>query len=184
MNCPKCKDSKLQGKSLKKLNLQLDQCPSCKGIWFDENELGRVLRKKLASPISIPTDALASINCVCPRCQGELYEFCYPGTLVLIDSCKSCKGTWLDDEEWKDIKGSQKVKQNMICPKCTTMQPKAPSCKKCETIIDKYNEQKKAEDMERREQIRNRTYADDIPGVKGRLLRFIDQSIDSLTDYS
>ncbi|UCH89521.1 MAG: zf-TFIIB domain-containing protein [Thermoplasmata archaeon] len=39
MNCPKCKED-MQIKTI--LNVEIDICPACKGIWLDEGELSKL----------------------------------------------------------------------------------------------------------------------------------------------
>ena len=33
--CPSCMTTDLKELEVKKLGIKIDQCPSCKGIWFD-----------------------------------------------------------------------------------------------------------------------------------------------------
>jgi len=84
------------------LDLELDQCPTCKGIWFDKNELEQLV-DSAASKISVPPEAEPSMR-VCPLCHKKMLVFHYPRTLVSVDFCRSCKGLWLDQGELNQIR--------------------------------------------------------------------------------
>jgi Zn-finger nucleic acid-binding protein len=53
--CPRC-DVSVEGFSL--LEIQLDRCSKCGGIWFDRGELEQILRKIPRSPIVALVDRL------------------------------------------------------------------------------------------------------------------------------
>ena len=85
MNCPKCigklqkKDVEVNatstdGKSTRKFNLELDQCFSCGGVWFDKGELEKYTKEGLTiidSPsLSNEMDKLLDKKeGKCPRCD-------------------------------------------------------------------------------------------------------------------
>ena len=181
MLCPKCKTATLVKSTLSGEGLVLDRCPECKGLWFDESELSKVLGNKATRYFNVPVNAAVNYSRPCPRCNHTLYEFCYPGTMTLIDACKHCKGIWLDKNEWKQIAAARDIKNMIACPKCHKFQLKSDSCINCGIVFAKY---KAAHDPEtKKKKPAGEGYADDIPGIKGVLLRFIDRSIDYLTDY-
>lgn len=201
MQCPKCKTHQLNEKSFKKGSLILDRCEQCRGIWFDQGELNEVLKKKSAHYFEVPKIALENDNCRCPKCNVGLYEFCYPGTVVFIDMCKSCGGVWLDSKEWTEIDTARLERNKIICPKCEVKQGRSPTCGSCGIVFSKYGREesdrgkaggkrrgsgdapKSAVHSAYEKQKPEESYADNIPGLKGRLLRFVDRSISSLTDY-
>ena len=41
MNCPKCRQRHLKEKYISGMNLSVDVCPQCRGIWFDGGELAQ-----------------------------------------------------------------------------------------------------------------------------------------------
>lgn len=52
MKCPACKDTVL---SMSERNgIEIDYCPSCRGVWLDRGELDKIIEKSLAekSPIT------------------------------------------------------------------------------------------------------------------------------------
>ncbi len=161
MNCPECNTVKLSEKSYRSGRLILDRCESCKGIWFDSGELEQVLRKHAEKSFDFPKLAYENKSRPCPKCNQALFEFCYPGTTVFIDMCKSCRGIWLDDNEWKEISLARLGK----------VTPAREPGKKMESPA-------KPDTSSTPE-----TYAENIPGLKGALLRFIDKSISTLTNY-
>ena len=188
MNCPKCKDTSLKKMVQKSKNIELDQCPSCKGIWFDDGELYDTLGERAEKNLAIPATSRLEEAIQCPRCHTGLYGFCYPGTMTMVDACKSCNGIWLDNTEWKAIKTARAAGNQITCPKCETRQPKSDTCINCGIIFAKYRP-----DVGAKKELLVTTAAktvknknsdlDDVPGVKGKLLRFIDNAIEKLTDY-
>ncbi len=111
LNCPKCL-GKLEEKSVE--NVKVDICWVCEGIWFDKNELEKVIQadsvdfKKIdvgreeldgqeASGMYNEFDEKAG---VCPRCSQEtkLNRSDYPKGIT-VDICSKCQGIWLDGGE-------------------------------------------------------------------------------------
>jgi len=111
MNCPRCQ-SELQTRSTD--GVEIDECPSCKGIWFDADELRRVKDEedkdlnwmdfdlwKHADRFRVNTKP---VNC--PNCSTGLVTIDYDETGVEIDHCTHCRGVWLDAGELEKIIGS------------------------------------------------------------------------------
>jgi len=184
MDCPKCSQGILKPTKLKSKDIELDRCQACKGLWFDDTELYTVLGVK-AKKTSIPRFAMLNKNIKCPKCKQGLYEFCYPGTIILVDVCKSCSGIWLDQDEWKEINSAKKVHNQFYCPKCGVGQDKMDSCINCGVVFAKLSKRKIKKREEGKVPIvrKSRSYAEKIPGIKGQLLRFIDDAINRLTNY-
>lgn len=186
MKCPKCQTQTMVTKTIKKFQHPLDECTDCKGLFFDRGELNALLGKRTEKIFSIPSFALKQNKCLCPKCLQPLFEFCYPGTMTLIDACKSCNGVWLDKQEWDEINVARDIANKIDCPKCHTRQTKTNACTNCGIIFEKYfiaqNRVSKST-TEKQNEYKRESYADDIWGLKGRLLRFIDKAIDTLTDY-
>jgi Zn-finger nucleic acid-binding protein len=198
MQCPKCNQAMLKERSLRGKKMRLDHCSSCDGVWFDAGELCNLLGSKALKPFKIPSFAQPLKGSHCPKCQKSLFEFCYPGTITLVDACMDCSGIWLDHNEWKEIGSARDEKNLMTCPKCSSVQVKAVSCGSCSIVIAKYLDRVKQDQDQDKNQEQKQpqepqdsveqpesemSYADDIPGVKGGMLRFIDRSITKLTDY-
>ncbi len=193
MQCPKCKDISLKTTVEKSKNIELDRCPTCKGIWFDDKELQGILGPRAEKNLAVPASARLVEDIQCPRCRTGLYEFVYPGTMTMVDACKTCNGFWLDNMEWKEIKTARAAGNQTTCPKCGTRQPKSDSCIKCGIVFAKYQPDARSDDTDNqpfepatpavKPVISRNADLDDIPGVKGTLLRFIDTAIEKLTDY-
>jgi len=108
MKCPVCKID-LKSKYLKKI--KVDECPKCKGIWFEEDELRQA--KDKADPDMNWMDfeiwknkdkiKAESRNLPCPKCNQTLVTVEYGDTGVKVDSCANCRGIWLDKGEFKKI---------------------------------------------------------------------------------
>ena len=116
MKCPR------DGTALAKvnlLNLELDKCHKCDGVWFDNGELERLRDAKIENAEEIleqkygdPEFEEGTVENYmrCPRCvdarllrQG--YTYVNP---VYIDRCEKCHGIWIDDGELNAIVGEKK----------------------------------------------------------------------------
>ncbi len=188
MRCPQCKHYvELTAKAVKGTNLDLEQCPDCKGLWFDRNELSAVL-KLPARELNFPDNARESRN-LCPRCKIPLHLFCYPQTTVIIDACRQCDGIWLDGNEIWELKtvrnslekgGSVDAgkKDLMVCPKCGHTQDQSKACIKCGIVFSKYN---RTAESKTGPVPNPAPKAEQAPsGIKGQLLEVINSAVDSL----
>jgi Zn-finger nucleic acid-binding protein len=106
--CPECGE-KLKPTSL--IRVSVDQCPKCKGVWFDHDEL-RVAKDHADSDLNWldfeiwkheDQFAVEPRDLKCPACRTELVAIRYGSTRVTIDYCRNCKGIWLDRGEFKQI---------------------------------------------------------------------------------
>jgi Zn-finger nucleic acid-binding protein len=208
MNCPKCESSVLVEYRVKKTGTRVDRCPSCKGLWFDDGELAEVIGVPSAGRLKVPEGTVAQPQVRCPRCSEPLRLFCYPGTMTLIDMCSGCGGVWLDEHELQEIARSAEARktaaqsapasvaapdpvQTQTCPKCGHVQPKADECAACGIVFAKYRAARERQKTETRATATRRaeqrdthhSYADDIPGIKGTLLRKIDRGIEVFTNF-
>ena len=141
MKCPKCSTASLKQVKTTRQNLILDTCPQCKGIWFDQGELNHTFGRAINEE-NVPKYASEVKNALCPKCNVSLFEYCYPSTTTLVDGCKQCQGTWLDDTEWKQIKDIVNNKNKITCPKCHATQALSNSCQQCGIIFEKHKKQK------------------------------------------
>jgi Zn-finger nucleic acid-binding protein len=107
MKCVKC-SGKLVTVTLE--GMAVDQCPQCRGIWFDLGELKTVLEqedlKRLQSKLKGRRDAkrdrkLDAKKGPCPRCggRGNMVPVNDAGHDIHIDTCLVCYGQWLDGGE-------------------------------------------------------------------------------------
>ena len=84
------------------MDLELDRCPDCKGLWFDQHELDDVMVTAI-DDLVVPPEA-STADRECPVCHKKMFAFYYPQTVVTVDMCKKCKGMWLDAGELKEIR--------------------------------------------------------------------------------
>ncbi len=120
MDCPKCSVGKLneitvrandlyrakalQGESVT-MELKLEQCFVCNGVWFDAGEL----KKYLAEDVTIVNSPVADRVMLkeadqkvsqCPRCHVAMKkQRASEDPNVTIDVCERCQGIWLDSGE-------------------------------------------------------------------------------------
>lgn len=108
MNCPKCgvtmNTEEMEG-------VEIDVCRKCAGVWFEQDELRKA--KDQADPdlnwmdfeIWKHKDKFSfSQNPVqCPKCSLDLVTIEYDKTGIEIDYCPQCRGTWLDEDEFRKI---------------------------------------------------------------------------------
>lgn len=118
--CPVCRVP-LKPVTIKR-RLQIDVCQTCRGIWFDKNELTQAhtqgqLPDKLMGYPHLTRDKVICQSCgahnersrstckrcrnplefLCPVCREQLEEVAIGD--VQIDRCHSCQGVWLDGGE-------------------------------------------------------------------------------------
>ena len=60
MQCPVCKDSQLVISERQKI--EIDYCPSCRGVWLDRGELDKLIERSSAdqAPVQAPVQASAA----------------------------------------------------------------------------------------------------------------------------
>lgn len=92
-------------------NVEVDQCDTCHGIWFDSGELAKIVGAKDVE--ALRTRAAANKDdekkrkaddekrASCPRCRGEgkLVQIVSLTSDIHIDTCAVCGGEWLDGGE-------------------------------------------------------------------------------------
>src|SRR5262245_51304148 len=110
MNCVKC-EGKLRRVEIEEV--VVDQCDRCFGIWFDSDELQRILAAKSIEPLRSPESQAKSSKAddarraSCPRCRGEgkLVQVASLTSDIHIDTCSVCGGKWLDGGELELLRG-------------------------------------------------------------------------------
>jgi len=149
LTCPKCHGVALQPSRLARPDGPLvaaEVCPACDGAWFEAQSLGDALQQAPAK-VAVPGFAMAARQVICPRCRVHLFEFCLPGTEVLVEGCRRCQGVWLDRGEWPRIgqaladAASQAAQPRHACPKCHALQGSAAQCERCGAVFAKVREQ-------------------------------------------
>jgi Zn-finger nucleic acid-binding protein len=90
------------------MGLNLDACPECAGIWFDDGELRQLvdqapealeaLDARLVPELEVLTPTGSHRHC--PRDNDVLATFKYAyDTPIKIDSCPTCSGVFVEDQE-------------------------------------------------------------------------------------
>ena len=108
MKCPICK-KELQGAIF--YGVEVDFCPDCLGLWFEEDELRLAKDEKDENLRWLDIDLWKDQKKIkiyfgerlCPFCRLPLYEVHYGDSRVIVDFCSLCKGIWLDRGEFKRI---------------------------------------------------------------------------------
>jgi Zn-finger nucleic acid-binding protein len=89
--------------------ITIDRCPTCKGAWYDQDELA-LLEATSGADADQRRGSIdyavreSSLNC--PVCHGELQAFNYRAYNLELDACKQEHGFWLDrgeDERVREI---------------------------------------------------------------------------------
>lgn len=92
-------------------NVEVDYCPQCLGIWFEEDEL-RLAKDARDEDLNwLDIDLwkdkrklkILKHSRLCPACRLPLYEVNYGDSNVKVDICNVCNGVWLDQGEFKQI---------------------------------------------------------------------------------
>lgn len=121
MLCPRCSTSTRPAIEPTPAGaIELDYCPSCRGIWFDRGELEALLLQVRSDiqPIGLPTPSDEPASRRCPRHGVLMIErtlstarlrssvYGQSGEVpdgVTIDQCPACLGIWLDGGELGQI---------------------------------------------------------------------------------
>jgi Zn-finger nucleic acid-binding protein len=114
MYCPVChRDMKQEYY----LNLEIDYCDSCNGLWFDGGEVQWLIKARtlpenfaaLSGEMDIDAPRAREKTRPCPRCQVGMKKITYQG--LNLDYCDHCAGTWFDAGELPRF-FAEKIKAN------------------------------------------------------------------------
>lgn len=117
MKCPKCSADL---KEFSSQDLKLARCFSCHGIWFDKDELKKVIDERDMDLAWIHFDlwsekgkfSAAPGKKICPKCKKTMVVLSYDNSRVEMDVCADCPprldseaggGVWLDSGEFTKI---------------------------------------------------------------------------------
>lgn len=104
MKCPKCEDAALQSTVVR--GIELDRCESCRGVWFDEDELSKLIEDQSASGRELKgkETGLDRKPGKCPHDAAPLIRvYSKRNRAIVMDHCSSCKGVWLDGGEFQRL---------------------------------------------------------------------------------
>ncbi|MFZ5444663.1 MAG: zf-TFIIB domain-containing protein [Myxococcota bacterium] len=101
------------------VDVELDRCLACGGVWFDAGEL------ELATGRSVLKSS-KSTDRYCPRCLIPLLNAELTAG-VAVESCRHCKGTYLDAKDIEIVTRKQPVKPpkdvSFVCEACGQRKP-------------------------------------------------------------
>ena len=106
MECVKC-DGQLERVTVEEI--EVDQCVTCSGIWFDIGELEKILDTGSISTLKNEVDNNQGHDAQkekCPRCGGAgnmVQATSLKNADAHIDSCSVCYGQWIDGGELEEI---------------------------------------------------------------------------------
>ena len=99
--CPIC-SVKLVKTSL--LGQTVDRCCICKGTWFDESELGDVLRAIEPNDLRPMASTNESVELKCPACSALVFRSIFGhNSGIPISKCLNCSGVWLQFGQLEQI---------------------------------------------------------------------------------
>jgi Zn-finger nucleic acid-binding protein len=90
--------------------IKYDECSSCGGLFYDEDELRRAKDQALPDANWLDFDLFREAKehpsddgIRCPKCSAGMTPVQYRDSGVTVDVCTKCKGVWLDKEEFSRI---------------------------------------------------------------------------------
>ncbi len=113
MHCAKCK---AYTEKTELLNVEVDVCPECRGIWFDRNELSTIVGTK--QDLQVRPGEMKPTSYSCPRCAHPLMEASTTwDRTLLVDICAGCEGIFLDAEELEKATDAAQELEAKLPPK-------------------------------------------------------------------
>lgn len=112
MQCPVCRSSMV---ILELDKVEIDFCPSCKGIWLDSGELELLTGSLSKSDESKWFKSVKSINEAkyrCPICNKKMDKVEFGDSKVIIDKCKNDHGLWFDKGELDSLLSDKNFNHN------------------------------------------------------------------------
>jgi uncharacterized protein len=82
-------------------SVETDECPDCKGMWLDSQELATLVGSWKDLPRDgVAPQTVAKAPLICPRCDCALERRTYSEQQrTVVDNCPTCGGIWLDRGE-------------------------------------------------------------------------------------
>ncbi len=103
MKCPNCNAILEQAK---RRGIEMESCPSCKGMWLSRQELEQLEDKAF----DLGDDKKGSLvfnarptTRACPQCGQPMQRFQYRDYDLELDFCEAAHGFWLDAGEDKRV---------------------------------------------------------------------------------
>ena len=100
MQCPKCQ-TEMTVKTYK--GVEIDRCPSCKGIFLDKGEMEKIEDQQMGAIIDIcaysqKKEEMNAVAATCHRCGQKMMSLKGAAETV-FDWCDKCEGIFLDKGE-------------------------------------------------------------------------------------
>lgn len=112
MQCPVCKNPLV---ILELDKVEIDYCPSCKGIWLDNGELELIMESKDAKTkfkhFKIVNDTNEK-KYRCPICKKKMDKVEFEDSNIILDKCKNDHGLWFDKGELTDLLSNKSINHN------------------------------------------------------------------------
>jgi Zn-finger nucleic acid-binding protein len=116
-SCPSCQ---IGLETTEETGVELDVCPKCAGVWFDDGELRRLSEPDRLALIRIDEKFVAPLEKSstegvkpCPSCKTTMEEFRYLyDSPVVLDSCPTCFGIWVENGELKAMVAAHDAQEN------------------------------------------------------------------------
>ncbi|MBQ4833826.1 rhomboid family intramembrane serine protease [Pseudoalteromonas sp. MMG010] len=115
--CPHCKDVALEPTQYQQE--EVDICRHCGGLWFEKNEVNRMIAEINDSPIGEKYEthfgkSLGVSELDCPDCNKSLERFhLLEDYHCEIDVCRHCDGSWIDKDELEVVANSHELKEHL-----------------------------------------------------------------------
>lgn len=139
--CPKCRTKSLVEKRLSDDTTRIDICPSCRGGWFDAQELATVLTVAVNQLKPAPDAPTTPYEC--PKCDISLHQIQYPETRIEVDVCNRCYGIWLDRGEFQRLNYERaKYQDKRKFPEAAPANMKEAATRFFNRVIDRFIDMK------------------------------------------
>lgn len=85
--------------------IEVERCPSCRGVWLDAHELGELEAKRADEETrrGMVGYAQRASELRCPACGNAMTAFNYRGHHLELDTCDDEHGYWLDAGEDREV---------------------------------------------------------------------------------
>jgi len=104
-NCPGCRQPMTMQTYI---GFNLDICQTCDGLWFDAEELRRLIAADPLAMLVIEDRYLPHVTqykarkgvFACPACDGLLHVYAYQyDSQIELEACDNCGGFWVQEGE-------------------------------------------------------------------------------------
>ena len=112
IKCLKC--AKQMRSVLTKKGVLIDVCPSCRGVWLDYGEVNFFIKDRtiLKQYLHFGLDRSQRISAKCPKCDNaSMQAGKFPGFSYQVEECSSCRGIYLDAQEFENIQKDKSFKK-------------------------------------------------------------------------